>query len=63
VERFIGKSVFVTGAGSGIGRATALAFAAEGARLAVYDLSGEAAEETARGIREAGGEVPHSKVT
>ncbi len=53
--RFRDKTVFVTGAGSGIGRAAAAAFAAEGARVAAYDLSADTAAETARQIREAGG--------
>ncbi len=43
-----GKSALVTGAGSGIGRATALAFAREGAWVAAADLKLEAAQETAR---------------
>jgi len=45
----------VTGAGSGIGRATALLFAREGARVAVVDLKLEAASETVRQIAAAGG--------
>ncbi|MBJ6120938.1 SDR family NAD(P)-dependent oxidoreductase [Sphingomonas mollis] len=49
MARFTGKSVIVTGAGSGIGRAAAIAFAAEGARVVVADLT-EGAEETAATI-------------
>lgn len=45
--RFEGKSVFVTGAGSGLGRAAAVAFAGEGASLTLLDLSADAARETA----------------
>ena len=55
--RFKNKSVFIAGAGSGIGRAAALAFAAEGARIAVYDLSGDAARETTDQIHASGGEA------
>src|SRR5437868_3812750 len=51
------RIAFVTGAGSGIGRATALAMAEEGAKVAVTDLVGEWAEETARMILDAGGEA------
>ncbi len=47
----------VTGAGRGIGRATALRFASEGAAVTVNDVDQEPAEETARAIREAGGRV------
>lgn len=47
--------VAVTGAGSGIGRATALAFAAEGAELVVSDIDGAAAAQTATAITDAGG--------
>lgn len=52
-----GKIAFVTGGGSGIGRATALAYAAEGARVGVTDVNGAAAEETAALITAAGGEA------
>ncbi|WP_217991308.1 SDR family NAD(P)-dependent oxidoreductase [Sphingomonas spermidinifaciens] len=51
--RFAGKSAIVTGAGSGIGRVTAIGLAAEGAAVVCADLSG--ADETAAAIREAGG--------
>ncbi len=52
--RLDGKSAIVTGAGSGIGRATALRFAAEGARLVIGDISA-GVDETAAMIAEAGG--------
>jgi NAD(P)-dependent dehydrogenase (short-subunit alcohol dehydrogenase family) len=45
----------VTGAGSGIGRAAALAFAEEGARVVVCDVHTENGEDTVRTIRESGG--------
>ncbi len=45
----------VTGAGSGIGRAIALGFAREGAKLAVLDIDGDTAAKTAADIRAAGG--------
>jgi meso-butanediol dehydrogenase / (S,S)-butanediol dehydrogenase / diacetyl reductase len=53
--RFAGRVVLVTGAGSGIGEATAVRFGAEGAAVGAADVSGPAAEATARRIREAGG--------
>ena len=52
--RFQGKSIIVTGAGSGIGRAAALQFAAEGGSVVCADKT-EGADETARLIGEAGG--------
>ena len=49
------RSVFITGAGSGIGRASALLFAAEGAVVTAADINGEAAQATADAIASAGG--------
>jgi len=46
----------VTGAGSGIGRAIALALAAKGSAVAAMDLNGDSAEETAGLIKKAGGQ-------
>lgn len=52
---FDGKVALVTGASGGIGRATALAFAASGARVIVSDVNDEAGEETVALIAAAGG--------
>lgn len=52
---FEGQVALVTGAGSGIGRAAARRFAAEGAAVVVADLNGEGAAATAALIRETGG--------
>src|SRR6266704_1573749 len=54
---FTGKVAFVTGAGTGIGRATALAFAREGANVVVADISEQNIQEMARLIEELGGRV------
>ena len=48
---------FITGGGSGIGRATALRFAREGAKIAVFDRHDDRAERVAREIQDAGGEA------
>lgn len=54
---FAGKVALVTGGSSGIGRATALAFGREGARVVVANRSVEGGEEVAALIEEAGGEA------
>jgi NAD(P)-dependent dehydrogenase (short-subunit alcohol dehydrogenase family) len=54
MQRFIGKTILVTGGATGIGRATAQAFAAEGASVMVGDIDGRATE-TVDLIRAAGG--------
>ena len=52
-----GKVALVTGAGSGIGRATALVFAREGAKVVVSDIVVEGGQETVQQIEAAGGEA------
>ena len=59
MDRLAEKVAVITGAGSGIGRATAKLFAAEGARVAVLDKNGAAARETAEEVRRGGG-VAHA---
>jgi NAD(P)-dependent dehydrogenase (short-subunit alcohol dehydrogenase family) len=54
---YAGKVAFVTGAGSGIGRATALTFACAGASVVVADVSEPGNQETARMIEESGGQA------
>ncbi len=52
-----GKVALVTGGGGGIGRATALAFVREGARVAVTDFNAAAARDTVAQINQAGGQA------
>ena len=58
--RLDGKVAVVTGAGRGIGRATALRLVSEGAALVVNDVDPEPAEETAQAVKDAGG---HAQVS
>ena len=55
MARFNDKTVVVTGGGGGIGGATCRRFAAEGAKVAVFDLNLEAAQKVASEIQSAGG--------
>lgn len=50
-----GKVAVITGAGSGMGRSMALRLAEDDAKIAIWDINGDGAEETARLVREAGG--------
>jgi NAD(P)-dependent dehydrogenase (short-subunit alcohol dehydrogenase family) len=52
-----GKTVFITGAASGIGRATAVKMAREGGRLFLTDINQAGLDETCRLVHQAGGEV------
>src|SRR5579859_3712403 len=56
-RRFEGKVVIITGAAGGIGRATAVRFASEGARVVLVDLAETALAEVATAVEAAGGEA------
>jgi NAD(P)-dependent dehydrogenase (short-subunit alcohol dehydrogenase family) len=56
-DRLAGRIAIVTGAGQGIGRAIALVYAREGARVCVAELKPHRCERTAQEIRDAGGEA------
>lgn len=60
--RLAGKVAIITGAGAGIGRATALLFAKEGAKVVVADYDSEAGAETVNIIRREGGEATFVQV-
>ena len=55
--RVEGKVALVTGGASGIGRATALTFAREGAKLVIADMNAEGGQQTVHMITENGGEA------
>ena len=57
MQRFDGKTVIVTGGGGGIGGATCRRFAREGAKVAIFALSPQAAERVAADIRASGGQA------
>jgi NAD(P)-dependent dehydrogenase (short-subunit alcohol dehydrogenase family) len=56
-QKLAGKIALVTGGGGGIGRATSLAYAREGAKVAVVDVKGAAAREVADAVLSLGGEA------
>jgi NAD(P)-dependent dehydrogenase (short-subunit alcohol dehydrogenase family) len=57
MNEFEGKAALVTGGGSGIGRASAVAFAAKGASVTVADIDGSGAAQTVKLIEAAGGQA------
>jgi NAD(P)-dependent dehydrogenase (short-subunit alcohol dehydrogenase family) len=57
MTQMAGRTALVTGAGSGIGRATSLKLAGAGVRVITTDINGAAAEETCQAIQAAGGEA------
>ncbi|MBY4609918.1 SDR family oxidoreductase [Rhizobium sp. 9T] len=56
-DRLKGKVAIISGGATGMGGAASKLFAAEGARVAIIDRNGEAADETVKAIRDAGGEA------
>jgi NAD(P)-dependent dehydrogenase (short-subunit alcohol dehydrogenase family) len=60
-ELLTGKVTLVTGAASGIGRAAAIAFAREGAKVLVADMTEDGGRETVKLVRDAGGEAEFFK--
>src|SRR3984893_1703686 len=56
MARLDGKVALITGAGTGIGRATARAMAAEGAKVVVAEINAEAGEQNAQIVAQAGGD-------
>jgi NAD(P)-dependent dehydrogenase (short-subunit alcohol dehydrogenase family) len=56
-DYFTGKTIIITGAASGIGRAAAMIFAREGANVVCADINGEGAQQTAKQITAHGGKA------
>lgn len=59
MRRFEGKVVIVTGGAMGMGRATAIAFAAEGAHVAIVDVADDAADDAVSAITHSGGHATY----
>ena len=57
MNRLAGKIALITGAGSGIGRASAVRFAEEGARVVVAEIQPQLGDATVEAVRAAGGEA------
>ncbi|WP_277750381.1 SDR family NAD(P)-dependent oxidoreductase [Pseudoalteromonas phenolica] len=61
-QRFLDKTVLITGGGSGIGRETAIQFASEGAYVIIFDMDTQGAEEVVGTIIDKGGKADFLKV-
>lgn len=57
MQRLQDKIVFITGAGSGLGRASAQLFSSEGAKVVIFDINGKRASATETLVRDAGGDA------